>query len=419
MKRQSSSFGKDVGIMKIKLSNNFGTKVLSVAIALILWFIVGNINDPVKTKAFSDIPVKIINEDVLESINKVYEITEGDTVTVAVRGKKSIVENLRSSDFTAVADLSKLSIVNAVPIDISVSKHSDQLEVSLGRVNTMKVKIEDRKTAMIPVTVETSGEVADGFAIGSKTASPNLIEVSGSETSINRLKEVKVKVDVDGVGQNISTRQKFDFYDKNGDRVESGNISCDTKKIDVYIELWRTKEISLRINTEGKVKSGYGLLTFEYEPKTVTVAGAEGKTDDLNELVLDPVDIEGQSENLEKTITIDNSVLPSGVIFPDGIVNIVAKAVIAKKEAGTVKIQAEEIAVRGLKPGKRAEFEEASYLIKVDSLLGNNVEITGDQFFPYIDVNEIDPDTGQVQVHLTDPRGVMVTSKLKVKVSIR
>lgn len=80
--------------MKINLRNNTGLKVLSLAIALILWYVIGNINDPVKTVAFSGIPVQVINSDVLQNENKVYEITEGETVAISVRGKadrKSVV----------------------------------------------------------------------------------------------------------------------------------------------------------------------------------------------------------------------------------------------------------------------------------------------------------------------------------------
>lgn len=406
--------------MKIKISDNVGTKILSVAIALILWFIVGNINDPVTVRSISDIPVQITNEDVLENINKVYEITEGDTVTVTVRGKSSIVNRLKKSDFTAVADLSKLSIVNAVPIDVSVSSNSsNELDLSLGRVNTVKVKIEDRTEAMLPVTVETVGTVAEGYAIGSKTSSPNMVEVSGSETVIKKLKEIRVQIDVDGVSKNISTRQSVKFYDQNGDQVESASIKCETAAVDVSLELWRTKEIPLSIETVGTVKSGYGISTFEYEPKTVTVAAAKENLDKVTEVTLEPLDVTGQSENIEKTITIDTSVLPDGVIFPDNTIDIVAKAVIEQKVSKDISIRSSDITVKGLKTGEKAVFEESIYKIRVESYVSKLSGLNGQSFEPYIDVTEIDEETGTVPIHLTNPNGVTVTKTIRAEVSIQ
>ena len=404
--------------MKIKISNNFGTKILSLAIALILWFIVGNINDPVMTDVISDIPVQVINEDVLESINKVYEITEGDKVTVTVRGRSSVVKGLRASDFTAVADLSKLSIVNAVPIDVSLTnapRNSGNLDITLGRINTVKVKIEDREETMLPVTVETIGTVAKGFAIGSKTSSPNMVEVSGSESLIKRLKEIKVQVNVEDASKNISTRQSVKFYDQNGDQVESSSIHCEAAAVDVTIELWHTKEIDLSMDTTGQVKEGYGISTFDYEPKKITIASTNENLAKINELVLEPLDVTGQSESIEKTINLDSSALPDGVILANSGVDIVAKAVIEKKVSKEIKIQTDDIGIRGLDSNKELSFEKNSYTIKVESYASRLTGINGKSFEPYIEVSEIDED-GYVPVHLTNPNGVTVTKSLRVKV---
>lgn len=410
--------------MKIKISDNFGTKVLSLAIALILWFIIGNVNDPVVTKSFSDIPVQVINEDVLESINKVYEVTEGDTVTVTVRGKKSIVNDLQADDFTAVADLSKLSIVNAVPIDVTISKNTgqfnaNQLDITMGRINTLKVRIEDREETMVPVTIETIGTPANGYAIGSKTSSPNMVEVSGSETLVKRLKEIKVQVDVSGASKDISTRQSVKFYDQNGDQVESSTIDCETAAVDVKIELWRTKEISVVMSTSGKVKNGYGISAFEYEPKTVEIAAPDDKLETITELRLDDLDVSGKEESMEQTITLDNTALPNGVIFPSSTVDIVARAVIEKKVTREVRIIAADITVKGLEEGQKAVFDQKSYVIHVDSYQSKLSTLESEAFEPYINVDEIDEETGKVQVHLTNPSGATVTTSLTVEVTIK
>lgn len=50
--------------------NNMWMKILSVVIAVLIWLFVANTNDPVVTKRFYSIPVKVMNEDAL---------TNGDT----------------------------------------------------------------------------------------------------------------------------------------------------------------------------------------------------------------------------------------------------------------------------------------------------------------------------------------------------
>ena len=47
--------------MKEKLTNNLGLKLLSLLMATLLWLVVVNSQDPLETRTFTDIPVKIIN----------------------------------------------------------------------------------------------------------------------------------------------------------------------------------------------------------------------------------------------------------------------------------------------------------------------------------------------------------------------
>ena len=88
--------------------HNLFTKILSIVGAVLVWIVIMNIDDPYKTKGFV-VSVETINEEALHSVNKVYEVIEGSTASVSVRGKRSIVDNLEASDISATADLSELS----------------------------------------------------------------------------------------------------------------------------------------------------------------------------------------------------------------------------------------------------------------------------------------------------------------------
>ena len=111
--------------------NNMWMKILSVVIAVLIWLFVANTNDPVITKRFYSIPVKITNEDALTKRGYAYEILDGEEVNITVKGKSSIVRSMGITDFQAVADFSKLSKVDAVPIDVTAKKYADQLDITL------------------------------------------------------------------------------------------------------------------------------------------------------------------------------------------------------------------------------------------------------------------------------------------------
>lgn len=96
--------------MRERLTYNFGLKILSLALAVLVWLVVLSIEDPVYTREFSDISVTEINGDQITEAGKAYSYVGGNTVSVKVKGKTSIVNRLSKDDLLAVADLSTLSI---------------------------------------------------------------------------------------------------------------------------------------------------------------------------------------------------------------------------------------------------------------------------------------------------------------------
>ena len=109
------------------LVNNLGFKILAVVLAFILWLVVYNIDDPKKSKTFTT-NVTVENASAVTDMNKYYEVLDGtNTVTFTVTGKRSELEKLDDTDFSAVADMNRLIINDkgnkaSVPIEISAKR---------------------------------------------------------------------------------------------------------------------------------------------------------------------------------------------------------------------------------------------------------------------------------------------------------
>ena len=105
-----------------RITNNFGLKVLAVVFAIVIWLVVVNIEDPEKTKGFT-IPVTIENSDYLTDMGKTYDIlNNSDKISFTVTGKRSIIEELSDSDFTAVANMENVNDeLTTVPVSVAAS----------------------------------------------------------------------------------------------------------------------------------------------------------------------------------------------------------------------------------------------------------------------------------------------------------
>ena len=176
--------------MKEKVTHNLGLKLLSIALASLLWLVVINSQDPVETRTFEDLPVTVINESALAAKDKIPEIVEGDTISVVVEARRSICEKLTKADIVAVADFEKISVTDAVPIEVSVNGYSERdVEIIRGMNQVMKLRLENTQTRDFRVKISTTGNAKEGYVIGDMVASPNMITLTGSSTRLVKLKK--------------------------------------------------------------------------------------------------------------------------------------------------------------------------------------------------------------------------------------
>ena len=224
--------------MKNILTKNLGYKFLSLLLAIVIWVTITNYNDPYITDTIEDIPVSIQNENEVEEKNKMFEIESGEKVSIMVRGKRSVIDQLRASNFTATADFRQLSIVNAVPIKV-VPKRSTKYSVSDIEILTktpemMILTLEDSGEQTFRVDVDILGEVAEGYYIASKSVNPSVIKVSGSQKQIAKIASVVARLNISGAKESVSVNVSPIAYDTNNYPVDSTKIvySMDTVQTD-------------------------------------------------------------------------------------------------------------------------------------------------------------------------------------------
>ena len=129
--------------MKKKITNNLGMKLLSILAAVIIWLIIVNVEDAMTTREIT-IPVEPINTNAVTDENYMFEPVSGEQATITVRARSSVIYNLTASDFKATADLSLLSITDAVFVEVEQTRESIQRDGVVEIIennNTYKIQI--------------------------------------------------------------------------------------------------------------------------------------------------------------------------------------------------------------------------------------------------------------------------------------
>ena len=399
--------------------NNIGIKLVSVLIALVVWMIIINIDDPYKTRTFS-VTVQTINEDALKSVNKVYEVIEGSTANVKVKGKKSVVDKLNVDDISATADLSDLSSVNAVAIVPSLKKHISS-EVFLECNQVLKVSLENMSTKQVKVSVETIGTPEDGYTVGECIAKPNMIEVSGGKSAIEHIETVKVVLNVNGVSGDFSRKLKPAAYDENGNEVKSSTLSYGLERIKVVAKVLKEKRIPVKINIKGKPAQGYEYVGARCLPEEIDIAGTPKVLAEISEVVI-PVDISGMtsvSSDLEQNINVSDY-LPGGVNVLEDYSVISIKIIIEHRETKSLQIKTSDITFLSLKDGYDVEILNSKSFVNIiisgkSSLINN---LTSDRISAYINCSGLEEGVYNLPVMINFGSSINIEKEEKVKIRI-
>ena len=160
--------------MKKKLMNKFPLKILSLLIAILIWLLVMNIENPSITQTYTDIPVTFVNESYIESMNNIALMVDGkDSVNVRIRAVSDTIKKLNKENITAVADLIM------VPVTVTCAGVDDEnIEVT---PKNIPIKIDERKSIDRIISTELIGESKpdNNYEVGKITANPEKINIVG------------------------------------------------------------------------------------------------------------------------------------------------------------------------------------------------------------------------------------------------
>lgn len=360
------------------IMHNIGYKVLSALLAVMTWIVIINIADPMTTKTFSGLEVEIRNQNAITSINQVFEVVEGDTIDFSVRGKSSVVRNLKLSDFTAYADLSQLSPVYAADIKVLCNK-SDSIDIDIDTNNKMLlVKLENIKKKNVQVAVETVGQVADGYYVGDYEVKPNMITVSGGASRIAKLDTIKIQVNVDGAKNSFTTRMEPVAYDKDGEVIDSKYLSFTNndvvvKKVSIEVSIYNTKTIPILLDIAGEPAEGYIYNnSYEYTPQTITIGGQGKRLAKIDSLTI-PIDITGVSESYEENVFLADY-LPEGIKLVSNEQDVSVRVSLEKIVDKTIVLTVKDIELINVDSDYAAIFADANATVSMQ-LSGTEEEL--------------------------------------------
>ena len=431
--KRNAETGKDVTELKQRLKNNWTLKLASVAIAFLIWLVVGNINDPIIQKVYSNVKVNITNGSYIESRGMTYRLDSNyQTVSVTLRGNSSKVTK-RNDDIVVEADLTQIVDMDSTPVMVPVTVKCKDIAAENITVSpiTIPIEIEERETKDFMIAVNYGDSVPGaGYEVGKIYANPEKISVSGPESIIDKIDRVVANVSVEGMTVNSSKKANLIIYDKNQEIMSDKEMQYLTfdigdSKVDVYVELWSTVSgVTFTCDPKGTPANGYAVSKIVTTPSEISLAGTEEALETLKkngnqiEIPSRLVDIGNARETVECKIDLAE-ILPSGTkTVSNQAESIIVEVGILPLGSKQISLPTQNIQALNLTGELQTVFTDTALTVTVRGKEEDLKNVTAASIKASIDCSGLDEGTYNLPVTITLPNNITLLSEITANVQL-
>ena len=293
------------------LVTNFRTFMWAFLMALAVWVAAVSIADPDEVRQYpTPIPVEIIGQD--SSL-----VLTGDVpkqISLSLRAPSSVWDKLTNEEnqMRAVLDLSGLS-AGEHTIDLQIQIPANPVRIESVTPRTATFTLEPLATQTFPVELNILGEPAIGYQVGIPSLEPDKIIVSGPQSQVERVAQVRVPINLADARESIEQVVSLQVLDANN-QVISG-LGLNPTEVQVSLPVSQQggyRDMAVKVLVSGQVASGYRLANISVFPPVVTVfSGDPALVNSLpGVLETQSLDLENASDEVSTRLSLN---LPEGI----------------------------------------------------------------------------------------------------------
>lgn len=424
---------------KKKITDNLSLKIMSVAVAVVVWLIVVNIDNPVGTNYYTITNVELINKEYVESSDTIGKMCmpeeNQDTVRVAITADKKTRDKIRVSDISAVADLQQAVSLDTNPVMVPITVTCSVSGIGPGDIKVtpqnLSVNLDEKETQEFVVNV-TRGDTKPGkdYEVGSLTANPEKVRITGPKSLVNKIDKVNAAIELNGKTQDFTQEVTLSIIDKNQEALSDSEMNSlrieNNAQVIVTAKLWKICQgVKISAGYVGTPAEGYQAGMIKTVPDTISVAGStEGletlaANDNVITIPSESIDISGESSDVEKKISLKD-LLPDNVkLTSDSSEDVWVTVSILPEGSREFSFPTKEIEVKNKPDDLQVTFETAQIAIRIksDSKDLDDLDVTKD-IKASIDLEDKEEGNYEVPVTVSLPDGYEIVENVSTEVVI-
>ena len=374
--------------------------ILSLVIAFFVWM-AAMLAAPEITKHIKDVPITV---DIPTSA--MLEVVEGEDtkVSLVLDGKQFEIGNYGPENVLVIADASAITEPGTYEVPLIVSDNGTRsYSVTSISPSTVSLTFEARTKKLLQIQPSITGLTTPDNYIAPEneiTLDPSAVEISGAESFISRVERAVIEVNFTReVSSTQSQNSKIVYYDENGNRLETEDISYfhqDVSSVAITIPVKRVATIPLSVSFLNIPENfPEEELSYSLSVDSITVAAEDSVLRNHSSLVLGYIDF--KQMNLLTSSQMDFAVqLPDGFTDMDDI-EVVTVSFDADDLAST-NLSLKNFQIVNIPDGYTATVNEESLRVHVIGRKSIISGISAGDFVVKVDLSDINLRSGKYEI---------------------
>jgi len=403
--------------MNSLLQKDITLRIISVLLAVMLWFIIMNVSNPYKTRTLN-ISLNVVNENTLQDkgiINKSRNFP--NSISIVVKAREKVLNSLSQNDFIATLDLSRVYSTSQKELPVDAPKYvgsGDKSEIQVLEVkpSTVSLDLEKYSQNLFRVDVTPVGAPKKNYKIIRVTATPESVAIQGMDSQIKAVAAVKTVIDVSNLDRDIVVKKECKVYNKDGEELPSIGKNLN---VDVKVEV--AKEVPLAFSVKGTPAKDFVETGRQITPEKVLITGPPEVVTKIEELKVEQASIDNITSNFEMQRKI---MLPNGVKLYNSPQEAVVSVTVEQLKDREIAIDKADISFTGSAQETSLQYEVLTQDIKI-ILRGKQEDLDKldlSSLRPYVEVNDIKEGTHKLPLKVLLPYGVSSPQEILVEVKV-
>ena len=255
--------------------------VLSIAIAVVMWFYVTSMDGNQASKPIRNITITFSGEEQLES-NGLMIAGDAPSANITVKAKPAVLAQLTDKTVELVVDVAAieragdytLAYTVKLPSNISAS----QVQIINEGTGNVSFAVAEYRQREIELRGKFEGTTAEGYLAGDQedfVFSPNKITISGQAELVNQVSYAEVVVTGENLSENVRGDFPYRFIGASGDVIDNLDVECSVATVHTTFPILATADIPLKVELVAGGGVSLDQVTCTLSQESLTVAGSK------------------------------------------------------------------------------------------------------------------------------------------------